>query len=924
MTLRLEVPPAGIRGPNAAAERAVLTAFSQANPDIRIDPYVRLRMQGPRAEATLYMAMAGQSAPDALYVNARSMQKFIEQGFLCPLDEYLSDEIRADPLFQKLLPTFSRDGRVYAIPARVAAAALLYRKDLFADVGLDPERPPATWDELLAMSRRLTLPERGQYGIVLPGGADAGWRFTNFVWQAGGEMVRRTGTGWRLALDEPPAVAALKFYRELRWGTWQRDGKDLQGCMRVDSTGQSIQHVVEGRAAMTIISTTGDIGKFIPDPAIMGIAPLPAGPAGRAAMLEGEFWGINSMLASDAARRDAAWRYIRFVSSDEARRIQTRSYVESGAASSVPPDWFERFGYASELQSLPRAWVEFSRDLLKDGRLEPYAPGYDQVATDLLSQLDEVLYGEDAEPRQVLAAISDRGNAAFFAATPPQVVSRRRTVARGVASALAIAAAAIVVWRIRGRRGTKEREHSGNAGHQQSASGPARLAILFLAPAVLTILVWDYYPLVRGAVLAFMDYRVTGASRFVGLDNFISVFTQESFWRALGQTFVYVAISLGIGFVLPIVLAMLLSEITWGRMLFRTLFYLPAVTSGVIVLSIWKMMYDGSPQGVFNRVLSWMAGTNLGRLFTLATFAVLWWVVVSAIVVAVIDRIATRGMGSDTLASARARRWKAGAGAAWGTGVAAMLPIWPGGGLLGAGWLGGWNLSTPIAFVVHGALAGAGVVTLAGIVARFASGRMSETGADGEQARRLHVRRLKTLAIVGAGVVGVALAWHLSRLLTPLDRPYPWLQDPTGFWAMLWVIVPGIWAGVGPACIIYLAALKSIPDELYEAADLDGAGPVQKAWHVTIHSLLPLVLINFVGAVIGTFQAMESVLVLTGGGPGTRTMTLGLDVFFNAFTHLKFGYATAQAWVMGSLLIGFTVYQLRTLREMKFRRAGAS
>ena len=75
------------------------------------------------------------------------------------------------------------------------------------------------------------------------------------------------------------------------------------------------------------------------------------------------------------------------------------------------------------------------------------------------------------------------------------------------------------------------------------------------------------------------------------------------------------------------------------------------------------------------------------------------------------------------------------------------------------------------------------------------------------------------------------------------------------------------------------------------------------------------------GAFVGTFHAMQNILVMTGGGPGDRTITLGMDIFFNAFTHLKFGYATAEAWMMGSLLIGFTVYQLRILKKLRFTRA---
>ncbi len=879
----------------------------RANPQIRIDPFVRLRMEGPRGEATLYMAIAGQTAPDVLYVNARSMQKYIEQGFLDPLDDLIGDDMRREALFQKLRPTLSRDGHAYAVPARVAVHALLYRKDLFAAAGLDPERPPTNWDELLSMSRRLTIREKGQYGIVLPGGSEAGWRFADFVWQAGGELVRRTPDGWRLTLDEPPAIAALEYYKELRWGKWKRDGREMQGAMRVDATGQSVQHVLEGRAAMTIVSTTGDVGRFISDPAIVGIAPLPAGPAGEATMLEGEFWGINAAIAHDAQRRRAAWAYIRFVTSDEAKRIQTRTYVESGAAGGVPPDWLEKYGYHSELQAMPRSWVAFSKNLLEHGRLEPYAPGYDQVATEGLSHLDEVLYDEHADPAAVLANINAWGNKTFFITTPPQVMGRRRSIARGVAAALALGVTCILAWwvrrRMRQHRETPDPVLQGRAGMERRHL--FRLGLLFLLPAVLTIFIWDYYPLVRGAMLAFTDYHVSGESRMIGLDNFINVFLAGTFWESLVQTLVYVVMSLGIGFVLPILLAVLLSEIGWGKIFFRTLFYLPAVTSGVVVLTIWKMMYDGAPTGVFNQALAWMGGTVAGRLLTVGIFALFWWLVTALAVRATLDTLAFHLGGS------RIRLRLPRPAAAAGAGLV-LPPV----------VLGAWHLPTtllpaidarpPVAFLIYGALFMALVLLASAMIL------LSSAARDNPTARKKLCHRLTA----GVGVVAALLAIQLYGILGPTDRPYPWLQDPTGYWAMLWVIVPGLWAGVGPGCIIYLAAIVSIPDELYEAADLDGAGPLQKLYHVTIQSLLPLIVINFVGAVVGTFHAMESVLVLTGGGPGNATMTLGMDIFFNAFTHLRFGYATAEAWVMGSLLIGFTVYQLRSLKRMEFKRAG--
>jgi len=900
VTLRLRVPPKSIRGMRAAAERAVLEAFLRKHPHIRVEPHVQLRMEGPRAEATFYMSMAGGTAPDALYVYGRSTQKYIDQGFLHPLNEYLPERILEDPLFRKFLPAISRDGKIYGIPALVAVTALIYRKDLFQQAGLDPDRPPATWEELLECSRRLTFPERGQYGIVLPGGGGAGWRFANFVWQAGGNIVRQQPDGsWRLTLDEPPALRALELYRDMRWGRWTRGEEPMQGCMRVDSSGQSMTHFNEGRAAMTVVSTTGDVGRFLQsglDPSQVGIAPLPAGPAGQATMLEGEFWGINTLIAGDKPRRDAAWDYVHFLVSDEAKAIVTRTYVEAGWAMSVNPKWLKQHGYAAELRRMPPEWVELYDRILDYGRLEPYAPGYDQVATEVLAQLDEVLYSEQGDPRKVLGEITHRANTVFFGTTPEEVVAGRRRVAGGVFAALVAGVLLLAGLALRKAR----RRARADRRDAPARSERARLQVLawcFLFPAVLTILVWRYYPLVRGAALAFTDYRILGEDSFVGLDHFIEAFTQATFWRSLGQTAVYAAIALGLGFPTPILLAMLLSEIPWGKMLFRTVFYLPAVTSGIVVMFIWKMMYDDSGQGVFNRALAWATGQPTGRAVVVGTFLVAWLLVV--LLGASIAVHALRWYEGR-------RRWMPpllllGAAPLWADRLLAPF---------GTGWLLPTGLRAPLTFLVEGAIGAAAVLLTVLAVLMLIRRRREDIGRPAVLATGL-----------AAGAMAVALAFRLAYVLAPMARPYPWLQDPTGYWVMLWIVLPGIWAGAGPGCIIYLAAIKSIPEELYEAADVDGAGPLDKAWHVTLQYLKPLILINFVGAFIGTFHAMQNILVMTGGGPGYKTMTIGMDIFFNAFTHLKFGYATAEAWILGSLLIGFTVYQLRILKTLRFTRA---
>lgn len=918
--LRLEAPPQSVRGPSPAAERAILDAFLREHPWIEVDPYVKLEMEGPRGEATFYMAMAGQIAPDALRVYGRAGQKYIDQNFLYPLDEYLDEQDIDGPMFQKLRPSISRDGQLYGVPAKVAVHALLYRKDLFEQAGLDPNQPPRDWDELLDVARRLTFPDRGQYGFLLEGGSAAGWRFSNFVWQAGGDIVRRQPDGsWRLTLDEPPAIEALDFYHQMRWGTWDRDGRTLQGAARVDSAGQAATHFREGRVAMMIVSTTQDIGRYVSDPSQVGIAPLPAGPAGPAAMLEAEFWGINNLIADDPDRRAAAMAYIRFVTSDRAAEIRTRLYVESGWASDVSPADLERFGYEAEVNRLPPQWLDFYDDLLTHGRIEPYAPNYDQVSTDLMSQLDLVLYSESADPAAVLRSINTRANTAFFSSgVPDEVRHTRRTIAWSVVVVLAAALlVALVIW-VRSLRAAAARRDPVPAVAVGSNTRSRRrrlqvIAWLFLLPAVLSMAVWQYYPLVLGARLAFVDYQILGQSTWVGLDNFIEAFTQPAFWIAMWQTCIYVVLALGLGFVAPIVLALLLAEVPNGKYFFRTVFYLPAVTSGLVVMFIWMMMYDGSPDGVFNRALRWMTADPWGRAFTITGVTVAWLGGVGLVVGMVSGwRIEweTRGGFRPTLLMTIGLILGADAATQW---VSALVP-WAVRWQFILPWFEYWGWRQPIVMAATlGVWALAAGLWTAGVLLRRDVGP-----AANERSVLMHPWVAPFLLVLAVGV-----PLFLARTLAPPLRPYVWLQDPTGYWAMLWVVLPGVWAGAGPGCIIYLAALKSIPEELYEAADLDGAGPFHKAWHVTVQYLKPLVIINFIGAFVGTFHAMGNILVMTGGGPGHKTMTIGMDIFFNAFTHLKFGYATAEAWVLGSLLIGFTVYQLRILKQLRFTRAAS-
>ena len=607
---------------------------------------------------------------------------------------------------------------------------------------------------------------------------------------------------------------------------------------------------------------------------------------------------------------------------------------------------------------------------------KPYAPGYAQVSTDILSSIDKVLFDENGDPATVARAMAREANERFFATKSVEVIKQRDFIVNGLFALFMGLVLVIVGWvSVRGYRRYKSRAEL----HQSLLAGvetPGKkrlrirtelLAWMFMIPAVLTILIWKYYPMISGARLAFMDYRIIGDSTFVWLANFREALWAPTFWLASIQTVVYAALALGFGFLMPIILALLLSEIPWAKMFYRTVFYLPAITSGLVVMFIWKMMYDGSTRGVFNTGIRWITTTSGGR----AVFAVLTvslWLLIACLLLGILLRMLHHyrekmvvvpllllvvvapfwvdAIAEYTVLANLHDHWTpgtAGDGDAvtldkssvfnrslehqWIAHVPGVTPedslrtTDPGVLTLVVYYsrltMRGYthfpelmSLSPPITYGLTGVVRGLVVIitTLAAVMLMKLFGSPSDT---------------KLVVITGGILVflGGAMALRFLGILMPFETAYAWLQDPTGYWAMMWVIVPGIWASMGPGCIIYLAALKSIPDDLYEAADVDGAGPLEKAYHVTFQYLKPLIIINFVGAFVGTFHAMQNILVMTGGGPGDRTITLGMDIFFNAFTHLKFGYATAEAWMMGSLLIGFTVYQLRILKKLRFTRA---
>jgi multiple sugar transport system permease protein len=146
-----------------------------------------------------------------------------------------------------------------------------------------------------------------------------------------------------------------------------------------------------------------------------------------------------------------------------------------------------------------------------------------------------------------------------------------------------------------------------------------------------------------------------------------------------------------------------------------------------------------------------------------------------------------------------------------------------------------------------------------------------------------------------------------------------WLSDP--HWVMPAFILMSLW-GVGGAMVIFLAGLQSVPPELYEAAQLDGASGIVQFVRVTLPSISPVVLFNLIVGMIGAMQIFTTAFVMTQGGPDYASYFFNLAIYNNAFVYFKMGLASAQAWVLLLIVMIMTLVVFATSSRWVFYGSG--
>lgn len=168
------------------------------------------------------------------------------------------------------------------------------------------------------------------------------------------------------------------------------------------------------------------------------------------------------------------------------------------------------------------------------------------------------------------------------------------------------------------------------------------------------------------------------------------------------------------------------------------------------------------------------------------------------------------------------------------------------------------------------------------------------------------------------GSVAVSVLWRtmfmrdgmVNRFLGLLDvPPVDWLTDPSI--ALYTISLLQIWQ-FGSAMVIFLAALKQIPQELYEAAEVDGAGKLRQFFSVTLPQISSVLFFNLIMQSIQALQNFTSAFVVTNGGPMKTTYIIGMKLYDDAFVNRKSGYASAESWVLFLIILMLTLLVFRS------------
>jgi multiple sugar transport system substrate-binding protein len=375
---------------------ALVAEFNQAHPDIVVEPSYGGDLWTMRDK--LFTAVAGGAGPDLAQIDQFWSSELAEAGAIVRVEDWFGDpgeggrdtsSFDRDDVWPLAWETATCGGEIWSMPFSLSNIALYYNGALFSAAGLDPDAPPATWDELASAAAALTADNDGdgqtdQWGLSFPLRANRGvvYYWFAFLWGAGGEIFSEDFGASRF--QEPPGVEALTFLQAM---------VDA-GSMPLAPPEEGFE---KGQIGMTLASTARlnrYVGALGDD---LGVAPLPAGPAGKVTGVG----GANLAIMADCRHKEAAWTFIAWMTGSEVNlRWSTGSGYLPLRRSVVASE-----AYQAYLDAEPRARVILEQ--MDVARARPNIPAYAGASREVGLAVEKALF-TGADPAAALAAAAEK------------------------------------------------------------------------------------------------------------------------------------------------------------------------------------------------------------------------------------------------------------------------------------------------------------------------------------------------------------------------------------------------------------------------------------------------------------------------------------------------------------------------------------
>lgn len=320
--------PTAVGGPLAEIFQRYTDQFNEANPDIHVVTTYAGGYNDISAAVQTEIQGTGEG-PDVAVMLSVDLQTFIDNGYIVSVQPFIDEMEDAEAYVEDFFPAFmlnsvDGEGEIWSVPFQRSTPVLYYNKDLFAEVGLDPEHAPANNAELVEFGKQLTLPDGERWGLLIPSDGFPYWLYQGFAIANGQNVVGQDPA--EVFFNTSEAVSALEFFTSLPDEGVMPDGVIIWGDTPTAFT--------SGTAAM-IYHTTGSLTNILANADFeVGVGFLPAGEVGYGAPTGG---GNLYMFASSTPEEQAAaWRWIQYLSSPE-----------------IQADWGAATGYIAARQS---AW----------------------------------------------------------------------------------------------------------------------------------------------------------------------------------------------------------------------------------------------------------------------------------------------------------------------------------------------------------------------------------------------------------------------------------------------------------------------------------------------------------------------------------------------------------------------------------------